>query len=132
MRRARSFLAFALWEVMIAVMIFSVGVLSLGRAVQNCMNASALSEEEDRVRQLLANRMAEVQASPIHPDPSKEMKIDTGYGVVRLLQKTVPEELLERDNTVIDGISRVTLTAEWSRGGVRQSKQVVFYVYRAG
>jgi Tfp pilus assembly protein PilV len=132
MRRAKRFRAFALWEVMIAVMIFSVGVLSLGRAVKNCVNASALGEEESRVRQLLANRMAEVQASPVHPDDSKEDKVDTGYGVVRLIQKSVPEELLERDNTIIDGISRVTLTAEWSRNGVRQSKQVVFYVYRAG
>jgi hypothetical protein len=26
----------------------------------------------------------------------------------------------------------VTLTAEWSRQGVTQSKQIVFYVYRAG
>ncbi len=132
MRRDKSLLAFALYEVMLGLAIFVIGIVSLGRAVQNCMNASALSEEENRVRQLLANRMAEVQASPIHPDASKETKIDTGYGVVRLIQKTVPEKLLEADNTIIDGISRVTLTAEWSRGGVRQSKQLVFYVYRAG
>lgn len=132
MRRAKRICAFALYEVLLGLAIFVIGVLSLGRAVQNCVNASALSEEENRVRQLLANRMAEVQASPIHPDASKEDKVDTGYGVVRLIQKTVPEELLEKDNTIVDGISRVTLRAEWSRGGVRQSKQLVFYVYRAG
>jgi hypothetical protein len=100
--------------------------------VQNCLNANELSEEENRVRQLLANRMAEVQASPIHPDASKEIKVDTGYGIVRLIQKTVPEELKDSDDTIIDGISRVTLRAEWSRGGVKQRKQLVFYVYRAG
>ena len=132
MRRNKSLRAFALYEVLLGLAIFVIGVLSLGRAVQNCLNASALSEEENRVRQLLANRMAEVQASPIHPDAAKETKVDTGYGVVRLIQKTVPEQLLEGDNTIIDGISRVTLTAEWSRGGVLQSKQLVFYVYRAG
>jgi Tfp pilus assembly protein PilV len=132
MRRDKSLRAFALYEVLLGLAIFVIGVLSLGRAVQNCLNASALSEEENRVRQLLANRMAEVQASPVHPDPKKETKIDTGYGVVRLIQKTVPEELLDSDNTIIDGIERVTLTAEWSRAGVRQSKQLVFYVYRAG
>ncbi len=132
MRRNKSLRAFALYEVLLGLAIFVIGVLSLGRAVQNCLNASALSEEENRVRQLLANRMAEVQASPIHPDAAKETKVDTGYGVVRLIQKTVPEKLLEGDNTIIDGISRVTLTAEWSRGGVLQSKQLVFYVYRAG
>jgi Tfp pilus assembly protein PilV len=132
MRRDKSLRAFALYEVLLGLTIFVIGVLSLGRAVQNCLNASALSEEENRVRQLLANRMAEVQASPVHPDPKKETKIDAGYGVVRLIQKTVPEELLDSDNTIINGIERVTLTAEWSRAGVRQSKQLVFYVYRAG
>ena len=43
-----------------------------------------------------------------------------------------PEELLEKDNTIVSGISRVTLRAEWSRDRRRQSKQLVFYVYRAG
>lgn len=117
---------------MLAVMIFVIGVFSLGRAVQNCLNASALSEEENRVRLLLANRMAEVQASPVHPDDSKDSKIDTGYGIVRLIQEATPEQLVDADNTVVDGITRVTLTAEWTRGGARQSKQLVFYVYRTG
>ncbi len=132
MSRDNRLRAFALYEVLLGLAIFVIGVLALGRAAQNCMNASALSEEENRVRQLLANQMAEVQASPVHPDASAETQIDTGYGIVKLIQKTVPEQLLDSDNTIIDGISRVTLTAEWSRGGVRQSKQVVFYVYRAG
>ena len=132
MRRNRTFLGFALYEVLLGLAIFAIGAFALGRAVENCLNASALSEEENRVRQVLANRMAEVQSSPVHPDASKEDKVDTGYGVVRLIQKTVPEELEEADHTIINGISRVTLRAEWSRGGITQSKQLVFYVYRAG
>ena len=42
--------AFALYEVLLGVTIFVIGVLALGRSVQNCLNASALSAEEDRVR----------------------------------------------------------------------------------
>ncbi|HJX24741.1 MAG TPA: hypothetical protein VJ252_01185, partial [Chthoniobacterales bacterium] len=59
--------AFALYEVLIGLTIFALGVLALGRAVENCLNASALSAEEDRVRQVLANRMAEIQATPGFP-----------------------------------------------------------------
>ena len=59
---------FALYEVLLGLAIFVIGVLVLGRSVENCLNASQLSEEENRVRQLLANRMAEIQASPVHPD----------------------------------------------------------------
>src|SRR5438132_2777631 len=81
-RNSRS--AFALYEVLIGVAIFALGVLALGRAVENCLNASTLNAEEDRVRQILSNRMAEVQAAPGFPDPAKEFNVDTGYGIVKL------------------------------------------------
>lgn len=132
MRRNRKIFGFALYEVLLGLTIFVVGVLALGRAVENCLNASELSEEENRVRQLLSNRMAELQATPQTPDASKEDKINTGYGIVKLIQKCQPKELQKDDDTVIDGITEVTLTAQWSRGGVTQNKQLVFYVYRAG
>lgn len=132
MRRNKSILGFALYEVLLGMTIFVVGVFALGRAVQNCLNASELSEEETRVSLVMANRMAEVQATPQAPDASKEDKIDTGYGIVRLIQKAEPKELENGDNTVVDGITQVTLTAQWAREGVKQSKQLVFYVYRAG
>ncbi len=132
MRRNRKVLGFALYEVLLGLTIFVVGVLALGRAVENCLNASALSEEENRVRQLLANRMAEVQATPQTPDATKELKIDTGYGLVKLLQKAGPKELNNDDDTVVGGITQVTLTAQWLSHGVRQNKQLIFYVYRAG
>jgi Tfp pilus assembly protein PilV len=123
---------FALYEVLLGVTIFVVGVLALGRSVENCLNASVLNAEENRVRLILSNRMSEIQATPGLPDPSKEMKIDTGYGVVRLTQKTVDATLTEADGTELSGIKTVTLTAEWTRGGARQAKTLEFYVYRAG
>ena len=130
--RRNKVLGFALYEVLLGLTIFVVGILALGRAVENCLNASELSEEENRVRLLLSNRMAEVQATPQIPDASKEDKIDTGYGIVRLIQSSAPKELQNADDTVVGGITEVTLTAEWTRAGTRQNKQLVFYVYRAG
>ena len=122
--------AFALYEVLIGLAIFALGVLALGRAVENCLNASVLSAEEDRVRQVLANRMAEIQATPGFPDAAKELKVDTGYGLVRLIQKSGPAELKEADGTLLDRINFVTLTASWTRSGIDQSRQIEFYVYR--
>lgn len=128
----RIYSAFALYEVLLGVTIFVIGVLALGRSVENCLNANALNEEENRVRQILANRMAEIQTAPLRPDNSRETKIDTGYGIVKLSQKSGAAELKDEQGLDLGGISRVTLTAEWSRQGVTQSKQIVFYVYRAG
>ncbi len=130
MRRSKK--GFALYEVLLGLAIFALGVLALGRAVQNCLNASTLNAEEERVRQILSNRMAEVQAAPGFPDPAKEFNVDTGYGIVKLVQKSVPAELEENNGTQLAGMSRVRLTVKWTRGGAEQSQQIEFYVYRPG
>jgi Tfp pilus assembly protein PilV len=135
-RRRRSELrrqsAFALYEVLLGVAIFAIGVISLGRAVENCINASTISAEENVVRQILSDRMAQVQAASAVPEAEKEFKIKTNYGRVILTQKAAAAALTEPDNTVITGINLVTLTARWEHAGVPQSKQIQFYVYRTG
>jgi Tfp pilus assembly protein PilV len=123
---------FALYEVLLGVAIFAVGVLALGRAVENCLNASTLNNEENAVQQILSNRMAEIQASRGLPDQSKEFKINSGYGMVKLIQKSAPAGLTEPNKTVLNGINLVTLIAQWQRGGASQSRQIRFYVYRPG
>lgn len=129
-RGKRSTIGFALYEVLLGLAIFVLGVLALGRAVENCLNASTLNAEEERVRQILSNRMAEIQTTPGLPDSVKESKVDTGYGLVKLLQKSAPVGMKE-GNIDLTGINLITLTAQWTRGGVKQSRQLQFYVYRA-
>ena len=130
--RARSKYAFALYEVLLGGAIFALGVIALGRAVENCLNASTISAEENVVRQILSDRMAQVQAATAVPETEKEFKIKTSYGRVILTQKAAPAALTEPDNTLITGINLVTLTARWQHAGVPQSKQIQFYVYRSG
>ena len=129
-RRRRG--GFALYEVLIGVTVFVIGVLALGRSVQNCLTASTLTAEDSRIRLILANRMAEIQATPGVPDSAKENKVDTGYGMVKLIQKTVPAQLTEEDGVELTGVNLVTLKAQWDRGGVTQSESIQFYVYRSG
>ena len=131
-RIKRTARAFALYEVLLGVTIFAIGILALGRSVENCLNATTLSAEEDRVRQILANRMAEIQATPGFPDAKKETKVATGYGQVTLIQKSGPAGLKNEKDIEMNGINLVTLTAQWMRGGAQQSKKIEFYVYRAG
>jgi hypothetical protein len=128
----RRFNAFALYEVLLGVAIFVVGVIALGRMVENCLNASTISAEENAVRQILSDRMAEIQTAPVVPDAEKEFKVDSSYGMVKLIQKSAPAGLTEPDNTLLSGINLVTLTAYWQRGRVPRWKQIQFYVYRPG
>src|SRR5437762_1409614 len=83
-----------------------------------------------RMREILANRMVEIETTPGQPDKAKESKIDTGFGIVKLVQKAAPQEMKEEDGSELTGIIRVTLTANWTRGGAGQSKAIAFYVYR--
>ncbi len=76
--------------------------------------------------------MAQVQAASAVPEAEKEFKINTNYGRIVLTQKTTPAPLTEPDNTLINGINIVTLTAHWQHAGVPESKQIQFYVYRSG
>ena len=124
--------AFALYEVLLGLAIFALGVLALGRAVENCLNASTLNAEENRIRQILSNRMAEVQATSGRPDESKEFNVDTGYGIVKVIQKSAPAGLESDDGAELTGVNLVTLTAKWTRAGTDQSQQIEFYVYRPG
>lgn len=124
--------AFALYEVLLGVAIFVLGVLVLGRSVENCLHASTLRAEEDRVRQILANRMAEIQTSPVLPDTHKETKIDTGHGEVTLIQRTEPADLEDEKGLQMNGIILVHLSVEWNRGRNAQSKKIEFYVNRNG
>ena len=124
--------AFALYEVLLGITIFAIGVIALGHAVENCLNASTISAEEGVVRQILSDRMAEIQAAAVVPDAEKEFKIKSNYGMIRLIQKSAPAPLTEPDNTLISGINLVILTAHWKHAGVPQSKQIQFYVYRSG
>ena len=126
---ARGQIGFALYEVLLGVTIFAVGVLVIGRSISNCLNASTINAEEDRVRQILANRMAEIQTSPTTPDASAQTNVDSGYGPVKLIQKSVPADLKE-NNVDLLGINRVTLLAEWQRAGINQTQRIEFYVFR--
>jgi hypothetical protein len=129
--RARLRSAFALYEVLLGVAIFAIGVIALGRSVENCLNASTISAEEDTVRQILSDRMAFVQAAPGVPEPEKEFKVKSNYGMIRLIQKSAPATLEEDDKTLLSGLTLVMLTAQWQHAGVPQSKRIQFYVYRS-
>lgn len=131
-RARRLVRAFALYEVLLGVAVFAIGVLVLGRCVENCLRATTLSADDERMRQILSNRMAEIQATPGFPDKTKETKIDSGYGEVRLIQKSENAGLKDERDLEMGGIFLVSLKVEWTRSGQTQSKKVEFYVFRLG
>jgi hypothetical protein len=76
--------------------------------------------------------MAELQATPGTPDAKKETKVATGYGEILLAQRCAPATLKIDQNTELNGLNLITLTAQWKRGGALQSRRIQFYVFRQG
>jgi hypothetical protein len=73
-----------------------------------------------------------VQTTPGLPDAAREFNIDTGYGMVKLVQTSAAADLQDENGAQLSSLHRVTLTAKWKRAGADQSQQIEFYVYRPG
>ena len=118
-----------LLEILLAVAIFAVGVMALGRCVQGCLDAGRFRAEDARARQLLENRMTEISASPALPDRERRREITDGpFAGLSLVESRRTLELLNEKNVPLPGLYEVTLRAEWPAG----SRTASFYLLRAG
>ena len=129
MKRAHFFRGFILLEAMIAVAVFSVGVLALGRCVQNCIAAEMIKEEDERSRRFLANRMAEIeQGAVVVTDKSTDELKGEFEGMV-LKTTRVPSKKKNEDKKELFGIFEITLELAWKKGGQERTRELNFYVY---
>ena len=122
---------FLLLEIILAVAIFTVGVLSLGRCLNNCLVAQQIQSEEERARAALENRMAEIQASPALPDEFRERKLNGMYTGVTLIERRKAVQVKNEDNVDMGDLHEVTLTTQWTApDGRTLSRSVAFDLLR--
>ena len=127
-RRQRGFL---LLEIILAVAIFTIGVLSLGRCLNNCLTAQQIRGQEERARAALENRMAEIQASPALPDEFRRTKLNGMYVGVTLIERRKTLDVKNEDNVILNDLHEITLTTEWAApDGRTLSRSLVFDLLR--
>ena len=123
--------AFLLLEIILAVAIFTVGVLSLGRCLTNCLVAQQIRGQEDRARAALQNRMAEIQASPALPEEFRRTKLNGMYMGVTLIERRTTLNVKNENNVNLSDLHEITLTAEWTAPDGRQlSRSLAFDLLR--
>lgn len=105
---------FLLLEIILAVAIFTVGVLSLGRCLNNCLVAQQIRGQEERARAALENRMAEIQASPTLPDELRRTKLGGMYTGVTLVERRRALDVKNENDAILTDLHEITLTAEWN------------------
>ena len=135
-RRCRPWLrrapgGFLLLEVILATMIFVVGVVALGRCMGNCLIAQEIRVQEDRARLALENRMVEIQASPTLPDQEHRSVLKGMFAGITVIERRKTLNVKNEDNVPLENLHEMTLTAEWSGPhGRKQRSSVAFTLLR--
>jgi hypothetical protein len=123
--------AFVLLEVMIGVMIFSVGLLALGRCVNNCVIAESVRQESERARLALENRMAEIEAGEIPTDKALSEDVGDNFPGMKIKQVRRPVEAKNEKGNEIKGLYEMDLEVDWTTDNEPQSRSLSFYVLRS-
>ena len=121
---------FMLFEAMLAVVIFALGVISLGRSVENCLRAEKFRREEGLARRLLTNRMTEILAGAIPLTDKSSEKWDKGpWEGMELATTRQPLELKNEKEQELFGLYQVTLLLRWKSGTETMTRDLTFYIY---
>jgi len=121
--------AFVLIEVMIAVAIFALAVLTLGQGVRNCIAAQIAKEDDERALRALENRVAEIElgAVPLQDTTTEDLK--EPFKGMKL--KTTRKQLKKKNEKEQDlfGLFEVTLDLMWKSDGIPQNRTLSFYYF---
>src|ERR671912_1004625 len=119
---------FVLLECMLAVAIFALGILALGRCVENCLRAEKFRREEGLAQRALANYWVQVVhgAIPITENVSYPLK-----GAWEGMTMNVSREPLvvknEKDQELF-GLYQVKLQLTWPNGVETITRELQFVI----
>jgi len=128
MRKHRA--AFVLIEVMLGVMIFAIGVIALGKCVDNCITTESVRQETERARLALENRMDQIEAGEIATDKDLSDPLGEGFPGMTMVQSRHPVVAKNEKGDVIQGLYQMDLEVDWKSGNEPQARKLSFYVLR--
>ncbi len=121
---------FVLLEALVAVAIFAIGVLALGKCVSNCVAVEHMKVEDALARRALTNRMAEIEAGSIEATGTKTSSMGAAFPGFIMTQTCTPLERKNEKGQDITGIIAVNLVVSWRSEGDNHQRQQTFYVYQ--
>ncbi len=117
-----------LFEVLLAVTIFSLAAVSLAVALSETLDAFREIRRESEIRVQLQTALAETTGQRL--SPGKET-LPLGNGSVVYSREITT---LERENQFrepITGLYQVLIRADWQEGSRKRDREVLQYVYQA-
>lgn len=127
-REGRRSRAFVLIEAMLAVMIFSIAVLALGKCVDNCIRAEMAMQDDELARRALENRMAEIEAGAIIVGDAKSEELKGAFKGMTIRQSRSALKWQNEKKEEVAGLYEIKLELTWREGGTDHERTLNFYL----
>ena len=118
---------FVLWEIMLALLIFSVVVVALTSALQQTVDASILLRDESQVRFELQNLLTETAAQKLTPGKSS---VVVGDGRVHYEREVRAVQAKTAKGVILPDLYEIIVQASWNSSGHPRSDHAEIIVYR--
>jgi hypothetical protein len=121
---------FVLLECMLAVAIFAMGILALGRCVENCLKAEKFRREEGLAQLALANYWRQIEAGAVPlTDKSVGEDLKGAWEGMKMSMYREPLALKNEQEQELFGLYQVKLQLSWPSGGEQVVRELQFIYY---
>jgi Tfp pilus assembly protein PilV len=122
---------FLLLECMLAVAIFALGVLTLGRCVENCLKAEKFRREEALAQRALMNYWIQIEAGaiPLAASAPAPEKLRGAWEGMTMQITQEPLTLTNETDQELFGLYSVKLQLSWPTGGETTTREMSFIIF---
>ena len=118
-----------LFEVMIAITVFTIAAFSLVMALDKCLDAASQRNQIDLAVRGLQNQLALLHGSNIQPGETDAP--DDGTGVAYHVSVALEQDLRDQKGLPIPNMYRATITATWkAQNGELQTRNVSELIFQ--
>jgi Tfp pilus assembly protein PilV len=121
---------FLLLECMLAVAVFALGILALGRCVENCLRAEKFRREEALAQRALANYFVQIENGAIPlTDQAVAQELQGAWAGMKMNMYREPLTLKNEKDQELFGLYQVKLQLAWVSGGETIMREMQFIIY---
>ena len=120
---------FVLLECMLAVAIFALGILALGRCVENCLKAEKFRREEGLAQRALQNFWIQVEQGAIPLTENFSQNLKGAWEGMTMNVSREPLALKNEKDQELFGLYQVKLQLTWPSNGEVITRDMQFFMY---
>jgi hypothetical protein len=118
-----------LMEAMVAVAIFVVAILGMGKAIEQVMIAQVMKDETEKVQRFLDSKMSEVHAGAVPLQDTTVEEIKDWLPGAKLKTTRKPIKRMNEKEQELFGLFQVTLELTWLSDGQPAERSLSFYIF---